>query len=64
MGLGIPPLEFKILLESNPANPSEIQNLSTEIGRKSYCLIPLIIITGIIIMFIIIIIIIRISITV
>ena len=30
MGLGIPPLQTKILLESNPL---EIQNLSTEIGR-------------------------------
>ena len=30
MGLGIPPLELKIMLESN----SEIHNLSTEIGRS------------------------------
>ena len=31
MGLGIPPLEIEILLESNPC---EIQSLSTEIGRS------------------------------
>ena len=30
MDLGIPPLKLKILLESKP---SEIQNLSTDVGR-------------------------------
>ena len=33
MDMRSPPLKTKILLESNPPKPSEIQNLSTEIGR-------------------------------